>query len=435
MKKGVIVLLIITGVFLISGSISGFAAEKKNSPAYIDIYYNETIRIMNEMWTNEKSHLDKLTTIAAEKLKAGGKVVWDCTAGHSCIMEVDPSLPCIPKGGMISETVFSGQKETINSLISGDMLITNFINEQTVPAKDRGVYVVGVTDSYFRSTKFSAEDNKDHKPNYKDMNLEDISSDVLDSHSGGQIGLVKVPWTPEMKVGPGAGNFMITLYWIFHCETAAKMKNSAEKVPMEFGEKYMETVKTRLGKIYAVQKPLIYKAATEATSRVCGGAKMWVESRPKSAWCDASGASMGFVFTNHFPKEQMKKGDVIFIADSSDSTNSQMAEEAKSAKSKGLYIIGMGPSTQKTLKALSDVYIDNLSPECYGLFNIKGHENRIGLAGSLINSVVYDMFSMAMTEKMESRCCYPKFYMSYNWGGASDGYFEWLNFCVNRVGY
>ena len=87
------------------------------------------------------------------------------------------------------------------------------------------------------------------------------------------------------------------------------------------------------------------------------------------------------------------------------------------------------------MKKLADVFLDNLSPEGYGLFTIKGHDNRIALAGSLINSIVYGFFSAQMADEMCRRGWYPKYYMSYNWGGASSGYFEWLGWSVNRAGY
>ena len=397
-------------------------------------YYSETVRVLNLMWDNRKDQIGKISERAAATLRAGHKVVWDCTAGHSNINEVEPSLPCLPKGGMISATEFSGQKATIDALGKEDMLITNFINEQTVAAHKRGVYVVGVTDSYFRHRSFSEQDNQDKKPNYQDLELEDISSEVLISEVPGQIGLVNIPYISEMKVGAGVGNFMIALYWMVVSEVADKMKNP-DASSLQYAAQYHDTIMKRLDIIFTTQKSLLWSTADELAVKVGNGARMWVESWPKSVSNDASGASMGLVFTNHFPKDKMKPGDVMFVCEVSDSTNSAMVQEARAAKARGAYIVAIGPPNQVELKKLADVYFDNLSPEGYGLFRIKGHNNRIALAGSLINSIVYGAFSTQMVQEMNKRNWYPKYFMSYNWGGASGGYFEWLGWCVNRVGF
>jgi len=417
------------------GSVKDDTVKEETRQDYGDVYYNESIRVLAEMWDKEKDTIDAMTTRIADTLRAGNKVVWDCTAGHSNIMEVDPSLPCLPEGGMISAMEFSGQKETINNLKKGDMLVTNFINEQTVAAHERGVYVIGVTNSYFRCSKFSGQDNLDHKPNYQDLELEDISDEVFDSHVPGQVGLVSMPHIPEMKVGAGVGNFMIALYWLVNSDVANKMVRGPDAQPLEYASQYYDTLIKRLDSIFNNQRTKIWDTAEKVAVMIGNGGHMWVDSSPGSVQCDASGASMGLVLTNRFPKEQMKQGDVVFIAEVSDGNDTEMVQKAQEAKDKGAYIIAAGPSNQTALKALADVYFDNLSPEGYGLFEMEGHSNRISLVGSLINSIVYGAFSVQMVDEMCQREWYPKYYMSYNWGGASGGYFEWLGWSVDRVGY
>ncbi len=431
-------------VFLVTAGMTGYAqtTKVKKSATKVTIakkmdygteYYTESVRVLNRMWDMRKDQIGKISDRAAATLRAGHKVVWDCTAGHSNIYEVEPSLPCLPQGGMISATEFSGQKATIDALTSDDMLITNYINEQTVAAHKRGVYVVGVTDSYFRHRSFPEQDNKDKKPNYQNLELEDISSEVLVSEVPGQVGLVSMPYIPEMKVGAGVGNFMIALYWYVVSDVANKMKNP-DAPALQYSTQYHDTIMKRLDTIWKTQKPLLWSTAEKLAVKVGNGAHMWVDSYPKSVNCDASGASMGLVFTNHFPKNKMKPGDIMFVCEVSDSTNSTMVEEARAAKAKGAYIVAIGPANNAELKKLSDVYFDNLSPEGYGLFQIKGHDNRIALAGSLINSIVYGAFSVQMVKCMNNHGWYPKYYMSYNWGGVGS-YFDWLGWSVTRVGF
>ncbi len=397
-------------------------------------YYRESVRVLNRMWDLRKDQIGRVAIRAAETLRSGNKVIWDCTAGHSNIYEVEPTLPCLPGGGMISACEFSGQKAAIDALGPRDMLITNFINEQTVAAHKRGVYVVGVTNSYFRHKSFPEQDNKDKKPNFKDMELEDISSEVIVSEVPGQVGLVSMPYIPEMKVGAGVGNFMIALYWYVVSEVADKMRNP-DAPALRYAARYHDTLMERLDAIFQSQRETIWSAADQAAVKVGNGARMWVLSSPKSVYCDAAGASMGLVFTNHFPKDKMKAGDILYVAEVADSIATAMIREARQAKEKGVWIIASGSAGQTELKKLADVYFDNLSPEGYGVFNIPGHDNRIALMGSLVNSIVYGAFQVQMVQSMTGRGWYPKYFMSYNWGGASGGYFEWLGWCVDRVGF
>jgi uncharacterized phosphosugar-binding protein len=432
---------LIAASFLAGMAVSAYPQAKAPVPGVpvkkIDFgeeYYQESVRILNLMWNNHKDQIGKISEHAAAVLRAGNKVVWDCTAGHSNILEVDPNLPCLPKGGMISAMEFSGQKATIDGLGKSDMLITNYINEQTVAAHERGVYVVGVTDSYFRHRSYSEQDNLDKKPNYKDLELEGISDEVLISEAPGQVGLVAMPHIPEMKCGAGTGNFMIALYWYVVSEVADKMKNP-DSPSLKYATQYRETLMKRLESIHTSQKALIWKTAATVAEKIGHGGRMWVDSTPGSVNCDASGASMGMTLTNFFDRKTMKAGDVYLVAEVSDSTNTKMTQYAAEAKAKGAYVIGIGPSNQSAIKKVADAYFDNLSPEGYGLFQIKGHDNRIALAGSLINCIVYGAFSSQLADEMCKRGWDPKYYMSYNWGGASGGYFEWLRWSVNRAGF
>ena len=227
---------------------------------------------------------------------------------------------------------------------------------------------------------------------------------------------------------------MIYLYWTVVSEVADKMKNPNTPA-LQYATQYHDIIIKRLDTIYKTQKNLIWSTAENLAVRVGGGAHMWVKSWPKSVYCDAGGASMGLVLTNHFPEDKMKAGDILFACEVSDSTNSAMVQEVRAAKAKGAYVVASGPANQTELKKLADVYFDNLSPEGFGLFQINGQDNKIACAGSLINSIIYGTFSTQMVQQMNNHDWYPKYFMSYNWGGASGGYFEWLTWSVNRVGF
>lgn len=401
------------------------------SRVYCDEYYAETVRIISEMWDSEQDHIASIADKIADTIRSGRTVVWDANTGHHAMYECDPALPCLPANGMQSSTDFSGNREAIDRLTKGDLLVTNYINEQTAAAHDRGVYVIGLTCSYFRNARFGTDILK---ANYNDLILDDISDEVLDTHMTEQMGLVSVPYIPEMKVGPGCGTFSSVVYWLVVSEVASRL--ASDDVPaLEFAPQYMDMLFKRLEEGAMGQRDAIISAAATVAERIGGGHHMWVESEPRGVLSTASGMSMGLIFTNRFPKEDMSAGDVMFITDVTSDPDSKMVQEARAAKEKGLFILASCPKTQTALRELADISFDNLSPEGYGVFDIEGQDTRIALLGSVVNNVIYNMFAIQMTQEMNKRGWYPKYFMSYIWQGASAGYFQYMNWVVNRVGY
>jgi len=407
------------------------SSEVMQSRVYCDEYYAETVRILHEMWDNEQDHISSIADKLAETIRSGRTVVWDANAGHHAMFECDPALPCLPANGMLSSTDFSGNREAIDNLKKGDILVTNYVNEQTAAAHDRGAYVVGMICSYFRNARFGTDILK---ANYNDLILDDISDEVFNTHMTEQMGLVSVPYIPEMNVGPGCGTFSSVVYWLMVSEVANRLDGD-NMSSLEIAPQYMDTLFDRLEKGAMGQRDDIISAAEAVAERIGAGHHMWVESEPRGVLSTASGMSMGLIFTNRFPKEDMAIGDVMFIADVTSDPDSKMVREARAAREKGLFIVASCPETQTALREIADISFDNLSPEGYGVFDIEGQDRRIALIGSVVNNVIYNMFAIQMTQEMNKRGWYPKYFMSYIWQGASAGYFQYMNWVVNRVGY
>ena len=454
-KKSVMVVIGLICLFLIISFLacSGKEVQETNIKKpdwyipedYGDQYYRETIRIIEEMWDNEKNHLADMTTRIAQTIISGGTVIWDANASHFSLLDTDPSLPCLPKGGMQSSMKFEGNKENIDKLKKGDILITNFIWEATDNAKKRGVHVIGVTNSYFKSKKFSEADNLERKPSYNDLVLEDISDEIFDSHVTSQIGLVKIPYLTAHKVGPGVGTFMGVLYWLTVSEVANKLVKGSDASPLEYAPKYIDILFERLDNIYEVQHEVIWSAAARVAEKIGNGSALYLESEPEGVKWSGTGMSMGLMMTNHnrggteeWKEDEgnrvWKQGDVVILADVTNDPDSRMVQEAKIAKEKGCFLIAMGPSTQNELKTLADVYFDNLSPEGYGLFEIEGHDNKIAMVGSVINNVINNVFTIQMVFEMNRRGFYPQYWRSGRWV-MSNEYNKWARWVVDKVGY
>ena len=99
MKRKALLTGIFSAVFFAVAGITLYAqttsADKTNmiKVDYGTEYYNETVRVLNLMWDKRKDQIDKISERAAAILRAGHKVVWDCTAGHSNISECRTNAP------------------------------------------------------------------------------------------------------------------------------------------------------------------------------------------------------------------------------------------------------------------------------------------------------------------------------------------------------
>ena len=91
----------------------------------------------------------------------------------------------------------------------------------------------------------------------------------------------------------------------------------------------------------------------------------------------------------------------------------------KNTKEKGAFIIASGPSTQRELKALADVYFDNLSPEGGGLFEIKGIDGKVSTTGGVMNNWLMWIFTAQFVDEMVRRGWIPWFWIGgYTVGGG-----------------
>jgi len=304
-----------------------------------------------------------------------------------------------------SNLVFGGGE--YDQMKSGDVLMTNYVNKNVRDARDRGVYVVGVPVNYV-DNEWSPRGFV--SPNENDWLLGDVSNVILQSYIPYHQGIVDCPEVPEMKICPSAANSLNTLYWMFQAEVANKVKNRKAQ-HVQYSLAYIETILDRVSEAYRLQKDYMFDHAPTVAKIIGRGGHYHVTSDHGGVQSEASGVAMGPMMTNAFRRD-MKKGDVHLLA-TIEPDSQKIIDEAMKAKEMGMFTISIAPGNSLKLRQYSDVFIDNLSPEGGGMFDISGFPEKVSTAGGVINNWLMWIFTAQFIDEMVRRGWIPWFWLGY----------------------
>jgi len=381
--------------------------------------------IIESIRRTETDLIGDISSRMGEALKTGGNVWMHAQAGHMGFIEFDESNKGNPRI-LRSSLVYGGSD--YEAMKAGDVLVTNYVDENVRAARDKGVYVVGVpvnyVDNEWAPRGFA-------QPNVNNWLLADVSSVILQSYIPYTQGIVDCPEVPEMKICPSAANSLNTLYWMFQAEAANKFKNKNAKY-IDKSLAVMDTILERISEAYRLQKDYIFDNAATVAKKIGGGAHYHVSSDHIGVQCEANGVAMGPMMTNAFRrwdpdvphdyvqvKEDMRKGDVHLLATIAPDSP-KIIEEAKLARDTGMFIVAIAPGTSSELKRLSDVFIDNLSPEGGGLLDIPGFDEKVATVGGVLNNWLMWIFTAQFIDEMVRRGFIPWFWLGWYQNGGRE---------------
>ncbi|MCE5249565.1 hypothetical protein LLG96_05020 [bacterium] len=373
-------------------------------------YYSTMKSMVERIRLTEMGLIGDLTSRMADAVNKGGNGWMHAQAGHMGYVEFKEENKGNP-GILRSSTVWNGGD--YDKMKSGDVLMTNYVNEDVRAARDRGVYVVGVpvcyVDNEWAPRGFV-------QPNVNNWLLKDVSNVILQSYVPYQQGIVECPQIPEMKLCPSAANSLNTLYWMFQSEVACKVKDKKAK-PVDYSLRYIDTILERISEAYSLQKDYMFDHAATVAKRIGKGGHYHVRSEHRGVESESNGVAMGPMMTNAF-REDRKKGDVhLFAAIEPD--DATIVKEAKDAKDLGMFVVSIASGNSNELRKYSDVFIDNLSPEGAGLFEIKGFDKKVAVAAGVMNNWLMWIFTSQFVDEMVRRGWVPWFWMGgYTVGGS-----------------
>jgi uncharacterized phosphosugar-binding protein len=404
------------------------AAFTENNPRYVDAseragsqynwghtvafgeqYYRRIAEILESIQRTEMNLFGELSSRMAETIRKGGKVWYDGYTGHMGRIECLEENKGNPK--IIRSNPGSIKFEEMKP---GDVLVTNSVNENVRNARDKGVFVVGVpvcyADNEWAPRGFV-------NPNVNNWLLGDVSNVILQSYVPYTQGIIDCPEIPEMKICPSAANSVCSIFWMFQCEVAYKLKNKNPK-PVDKSAEYLNTVIGRLHEAYRLQGDYLFDNAPTVAKMIGNGANFHVTSDHSGVDLEAYTVAMGLMMTN-MARDKMKKGDVHLLA-TIEPDSKKIIDESKKAKDMGMFVVSIAPASSIKIRNNSDVFIDNLCPEGGGLLDIPGYPEKVGTVGGIMNNMLMWIFTGQFVDEMVRRGWVPWFWMGgYTVGGTA----------------
>jgi hypothetical protein len=406
--------VIAAGAGTIPAGANNRAGERYSHGHTVDFgeqYYANMLTILESIRRTEMERIGDITGRMAATLKKGGSVWWQAKAGHMPLYEFRDENKGNPR--LFRTWLRPGSGGDYENMKSGDVLITNYVHPDIRTVRDRGVHVVGVPVNYV-DNEWALRGFV--TPNENGWLLGDVSNEILQSYIPYTQGIVDCPQIPEMRICPSSANSLGALFWMHLAETANKLKNPKAQF-LDKSTEFMDTLLGRIREAYGTQKNALFDLAPTVAQRIGNGAHIHITSDHQGVEIEATVVAMGPMMFNAFRKE-MNRGDVHILA-SIDPDSKAILDEARRARGMDMFVVSIAPGSSTELRRLSDVFIDNLSPEGQGFFSIPGYPEKIAVMGGIMNNVLFWIFSAQTIDEMVRRGWVPYFWMGiYTVGGS-----------------
>jgi uncharacterized phosphosugar-binding protein len=378
---------------------------------FAEEYQEGSLAIFEAIKRTELPAIAALADRMAGALKAGSIVWMQAKQGHMPRFEFDEANKGNPR---LLRSNSDWDDSDYDKMRPGDVLVTNYVNENVARVKKAGVYVVEVTVCY--------QDRPENprgwvKSSPIGLTQADLADVIIESHTPMEQGLVSCPEIPEMKICPSSSNALAALFWMMQAEAANRVKNPST-TGADKAAAVIDALIDRTRSTYAAEKDAIFGCAAEIAKRIAAGAHYHVTSDHGGVQCDATGVASGPMMTNAFRKE-MKAGDVYLLTQI-EPDSKVIADEAKKAHDMGLYVVGIGPAGATELRARSDAFLDNHSGEGGGLVEIPGCAERVATVGGIINNILAWTLTAQFVDALTRLGRIPWFWMGFYLEGGGE---------------
>ena len=178
-----------------------------STKSFMDQYYDGMTGIIKGIRDTEAGAIAQAMEKAYELKQKKGTLSANLVYGHFGTYYASRDRPGQP---WVLPSYSTLSKEQVDAMKEGDFLITNIVDEARKDARDRGVYMVGVTNNYF---KFAGTAENGLRPDRMTLSVEEISDVVINSYVPWDNGLVDAPQVPQFKLCPSTGTAQAAVYW------------------------------------------------------------------------------------------------------------------------------------------------------------------------------------------------------------------------------
>ncbi|MFA6472342.1 MAG: hypothetical protein WCU00_09910 [Candidatus Latescibacterota bacterium] len=399
---------------ILNHSVKASAASIQNT-TFWDEYYQGALSILTGLRDTQVEPIEREMQTAYTRIKKGGSVYSQITAGHFPTEET--ALDRTGQPGVFKFIKREAKEEEYARLNPNDVIITNTINTGNIGAMKRGIRVIGVTVNYYPFAKTPPEEGYQIEYGGKILHIEDASSVVIDSQLPWNNGLVHPADHPDFPVMPGGGIAQAAVYWMAAAELAGLEANKGAK-SSGWARSYIQTCIDRV-QMVGKDRPKFMEAGRLLADLVAKGAKWWIAGH-KALVSDACGVANGPRITRSLDMGKLNKGDIVLIGSYS-SNNPEEIALARDCRAKGAYVATFGPYSLENdasgprLYKEADLAFNTYSPESWGIVPVKGLDRKIcpatGVIGDLVLWLTLSQWADVMSQMGKSPYYWKGFFM------------------------
>ena len=397
---------------MITGNLN--ATEIDNKP-FFEQYYNGAMNILTGLRDTQVEIINREMKIAYERMKKGGTIYSQVTAGHFPTTET--ALDRIGNPGVLSFLERNANEDRYSKLNPNDMIITNTINTNNIPAKERGIHVVGVSVNYYPFAETPPEEGYQIEYKGKILRIEDASSVMIYSQVPWYNGLVKPPG--HFPIIPGGGLAQAAVYWMCAAQLAGLKANKGKSLDVSWSKYFINRCVERAQMVG--QDRLKFKAVCKKLANlVLDGAKWWVFGADHShaLVSDACGVANGPMITRGYNASEVSKGDIVLVT-AYTSNHLEEIKTARESRKKGAFVVALSPfstdgdSSGTRLYKEVDAAFNTYSPESWGVVPVKGIKRKICPTTGVIGDLVLWLIVAEWADNMARRGEMPYFLKGY----------------------
>ncbi|MCD6308933.1 MAG: hypothetical protein J7M24_08065, partial [Candidatus Latescibacteria bacterium] len=258
-----------------SGVTAEFATGFEAPRPFIDQYYDGLMELAHGVRNTQIGNISKAMEKAYELTRKGGKIYCHMLTGHFSMFAGSPDRPGQPY--LLPNRVDRKTGEDMAAMKKGDFLISNGGFKRMQEARDKGVFVVGITNNYNRFAKTPP----DFLRSGQQTAVEDVSDLVIDSNVPYYNGLVNAPQIPGFRICPSSGISQYLVYWACTGSLANLIGTKGRGSSTEPAEKYLDTAIERFQMI-GTDRPKIDRVGEKWADLVLGSkARLMLYGRPQ----------------------------------------------------------------------------------------------------------------------------------------------------------
>ncbi len=397
-------------------------------------YYYGILDIANGIRDTELDKIAAAMEKAYELKRNGGNLASHVNYGHYSMFAGSRDRPGQP--WVLPQCGITPTKEEFDAMKAGDFLITDRIDAGTLTLRDRGVYVVGVTNNYYR---FAETPEGGLVPNRMEHRIEEVSDLVIDSYMPWNNGLVSAPEIPHFKLCPSTGIAQFLVYWSCTAALAALIGSKGKDCPRAAAKRYLDIALERFRMIGA-DRPKIDRVAEIWADLVLGkGARLLVYGHDQDvksygptvtknmyvndACICASSSMIAQTYTQF--ADDVRDTDIVLIG-AFTSDNADELRAAREARKAGAFTTAFcpyatdGDSSGARLFKEVDVAFNTYSGESAGVIEAKGFEEKVSPVAGIAGNLVHWMLTAQWTGCMADRGEMPYYWQGYHETGGKE---------------